>query len=102
MGNITGSSIPTSELTNGTTYSGSTQFGGYTYETGVSYMGGLLQNTRYARVPMWRNADAGYSNGINHFLSVGGGPSNATAIDGLVAVLTVSIKTAPNNANKPS
>ncbi|KAF8581576.1 hypothetical protein K439DRAFT_1654035 [Ramaria rubella] len=80
VGNITGSTIPTEQVTNTSTFSGTTQFGGYTYQTAVNYTGGLLQNT---------------SNGINHFLSVGGGPQNITAIDGLVAVLTVNITGRP-------
>ncbi|KAF8507377.1 hypothetical protein BU17DRAFT_57478 [Hysterangium stoloniferum] len=80
VGNITGSAIPTSALTNTTTYDGTTNFGNYTYHTDIAYTGGLLQNS---------------SNGINHFASVGGGPNNITAIDGLVAVLTVKITGRP-------
>ncbi|KAF8527345.1 hypothetical protein JB92DRAFT_2867069 [Gautieria morchelliformis] len=82
VGNITGSAIPTAELTNTSSYTGTTQNDGYTYQTSVKYTGGLLPNS---------------SNGINHFLSVGGGPNNITAIDGLVAVLTVNITAQPAN-----
>ncbi|KIY51536.1 hypothetical protein FISHEDRAFT_7375, partial [Fistulina hepatica ATCC 64428] len=80
VGNITGSPIPTDNLTNTTTYSysGSTTANGYTYRTDIIYLSGLLQNT---------------SVGINHYatVSVDGRP----AIDGLVAVFTVSITGKP-------
>jgi len=84
VGNITGFAIPTSTLTNTSTYNGTTTFGNYTYHTGIAYTSGLLQNT---------------SVGVNHFASVGGGPSNITAIDGLVAVLTVKITGRPAAAS---
>ncbi|EIN12672.1 hypothetical protein PUNSTDRAFT_97478 [Punctularia strigosozonata HHB-11173 SS5] len=79
VGNATGGqSIPTLNLTNSSTYSGSTSYNGYSYKTDVSYVSGLLQNT---------------SIGINHNLTVGGNGINAC--DGLVAVLTVKITAAP-------
>ena len=74
VGNITGSAIDTSSLSDGATYSGSTSYNGYTYQTDVQYKSGLLNAT---------------SDGINHYQSV---PEDGQpAIDGLVAVLTVKI-----------
>jgi hypothetical protein len=79
VGNATGNQIiPTANLTNTSTFSGSTSFNGYTYKTDVAYVSGLLQNT---------------SIGINHNLTVGS--LNVSACDGLVAVLTVKITAAP-------
>lgn len=80
IGNVTSQSslIPTSNDTNQTAYSGQTSFGGYTYETNVTYISGLLQNT---------------SQGINHYLTVGVNGMNA--IDGLVAVMQVNIVERP-------
>ncbi|KAK7462293.1 hypothetical protein VKT23_007893 [Stygiomarasmius scandens] len=78
VSNITHSDIPTLELTNGTTYSGSTSFGGWTYQTDVIYLSGLLENT---------------SIGINHNITVQTKDSNAS--DGLVALLTVKITDRP-------
>ncbi|KAF9018554.1 hypothetical protein BDZ89DRAFT_1210101 [Hymenopellis radicata] len=81
VGNITGSVIPTLTLTNESTYSGSTSYGGYTYKTDVSYASGMLQNT---------------SIGINHNLTVLiDGVTNA--VDGLVAVLQVTITERPQS-----
>lgn len=76
VGNATAQSsiIPTSTLTNASSYSGNISFGGYTYFTSVSYVSGLLPNT---------------SDGINHYLTVG--ENNTNAVDGLVAVLNVKI-----------
>ncbi|KAI0276793.1 hypothetical protein BGY98DRAFT_983817 [Russula aff. rugulosa BPL654] len=78
IGNATTQSslIPTTTLTNGTTYSGQTSYGGYVYQTNVQYVSGYLSNT---------------SNGINHFLSVGANGTNAC--DGLVALMNVQILT---------
>ncbi|TDL22125.1 hypothetical protein BD410DRAFT_788816 [Rickenella mellea] len=78
IGNATKQAVNTSSLINGTTFSGSTQNAGYTYQTDVVYVSGLLQNS---------------SDGINHYLTVGVNGSNA--IDGLVAVMTVKIASAP-------
>ena len=80
IGNATNqtSLIPTEQVTNQSTYSGRTSFGNYTYQTDVSYVSGLLQNT---------------SQGINHYLTVGGHGINA--VDGLVAVMQVKIVDRP-------
>ncbi|KAF9262983.1 hypothetical protein L218DRAFT_959812 [Marasmius fiardii PR-910] len=80
VGNITGSVIPTGNLTNQSTYSGETSFGGFKYQTTVKYLDGLLQNT---------------SIGINHNDSVPTASSNA--VDGLVALLEVKISERPVN-----
>ncbi|KAK0462020.1 uncharacterized protein EV420DRAFT_141102 [Desarmillaria tabescens] len=86
VGNITGSEIPTLTLSNSSTYSGSTSAGNYTYQTSVTYASGLLQNT---------------SVGINHNLTVGvEGVTNA--VDGLVAILDVSISARPANSSTDS
>ncbi|TFK71290.1 hypothetical protein BDN72DRAFT_765242 [Pluteus cervinus] len=81
IGNITRSSIPTANLTNTTTYNGTTSSNGYTYYTNIAYVGGLLENT---------------SIGINHNLSVG--TNGINAVDGLVAILNVSITAQPQNS----
>ncbi|KIK69902.1 hypothetical protein GYMLUDRAFT_67162 [Collybiopsis luxurians FD-317 M1] len=81
IGNITQTNIPTMNLTNSSTYSGTTSYGGYTYSTSVQYVSGLLQNT---------------SVGINHNITVQTSNSNAT--DGLVAVLEVKITGKPENS----
>ncbi|KAK0487838.1 hypothetical protein IW261DRAFT_1450295 [Armillaria novae-zelandiae] len=86
IGNITGSEIPTLTLSNTSTFSGSTSYGNYTYQTSITYASGLLQNT---------------SIGINHNLTVGvEGVTNA--VDGLVAVLDVSITARPANSTSGS
>ena len=81
IGNATNqtSLIPTTTLTNTSTFSGQTSFGNYTYQTDVKYVSGLLSNT---------------SDGINHYLSVGVNGTNA--IDGLVAVMQVKIVERPS------
>lgn len=84
IGNATGQSIPTANLTNSSSYSGSTSAQGYTYETSVHYVSGLLQNT---------------SEGINHYLTVGVNGTNA--VDGLVAVMEVHISAKPAKSNSP-
>jgi hypothetical protein len=80
IGNITQTVIPTLNLTNSSTYSGTTSYGGYNYSTSVKYVSGLLSNTSY---------------GINHNLTVQTPTSNAS--DGLVAVLEVKITGKPAN-----
>ncbi|KAI0766455.1 hypothetical protein BD413DRAFT_615245 [Trametes elegans] len=84
VGNATAQSslIPTANITNGTTYSGQTSFGGYTYKTDALYVSGIASNS---------------SAGVNHDLSVGN--NNTPAVDGYVAVLTVSIVSKPANTN---
>jgi len=78
VGNLTSTQIPTSTLTNASTFSGQTASNGYTYQTNVKYVSGLLQNT---------------SSGINHAGTVAVNGQNA--IDGLVAVLNVTITQRP-------
>ncbi|KAI0269996.1 hypothetical protein BC834DRAFT_864426 [Gloeopeniophorella convolvens] len=87
VGNATAQSsiIPTANVTNTTTYSGQTSFGGYVYQTDVQYVSGFLSNT---------------SDGINHFASVGANGTSAT--DGLVALLNVKILTSPQGSSKKS
>ncbi|KIY72513.1 hypothetical protein CYLTODRAFT_417901 [Cylindrobasidium torrendii FP15055 ss-10] len=80
VGNISGSAIDTRSLKAGATYSGTSSHEGWTYETSVEYVSGLLQNT---------------SVGINHNNSVP--VDGANAIDGLVAVLQVKITERPAN-----
>jgi hypothetical protein len=83
VGNVTQQSSPidTFTLTNGSQFSGSSGFKGFVYHTSVTYVAGYADNT---------------SIGINHNGSV---PVNgANAIDGLVAVFTVTITTTPANA----
>jgi len=74
--------LNTSALTNTSTFSGKTSYGGYTYQTNVKYVSGLLSNT---------------SIGINHNITVGAGGINA--IDGLVAVLGVTIVERPSTSS---
>jgi len=80
VGNITNSPIKTDELTNMSTFSGTTNANGYIYSTTIDYTSGLLRNS---------------STGVNHFDTVGGGPNHINAVDGLVAVLTVKITGRP-------
>ncbi|GFZ44107.1 hypothetical protein JCM24511_01828 [Saitozyma sp. JCM 24511] len=82
VGNLTGTTVPSRNVTNQTTYSGSTTYNNYTYQTDVQYVSGLLQNT---------------SDGINHYLTVQ--TSQYPAIDGLVAVLTVKITSRPKTSS---
>ena len=82
VGNATNSEIPTANLTNASTFQGSTGYEGYSYQTTVQYVSGLLPNT---------------SDGINHFQSM-----SSNAADGLVAVLTVRITQAPQQATSSS
>lgn len=65
-------------MTDQVTFTASSEFKGYTYETNVKFVLGMLPNT---------------NDGINHNITVGGDGVNAS--DGLVAVLTVKM------ANKP-
>lgn len=80
VGNATAQStlVPTSELTNASSYEGETSSEGWTYKTSVQYVSGMLPNT---------------SNGINHFQGF-----TTNACDGLVAVMTVSITGRPQEA----
>lgn len=87
IGNATAQSslIPTADLTNATTFSGQTSYGGYVYQNSVEYVSGFLTNS---------------SDGINHYLSVGTNGTNAA--DGLVALLTVKILSSPPGATTSS
>ncbi|OJA07875.1 hypothetical protein AZE42_07666 [Rhizopogon vesiculosus] len=84
VGNATAQStiLPTPNMTNTSTYSGQTSFNNYTYATTATYLSGLLQNS---------------SDGINHYQSVA--VSGANAIDGLVALLTVTIVKKPGGSS---
>ncbi|KAF9013102.1 hypothetical protein BDQ17DRAFT_1386752 [Cyathus striatus] len=79
IGNITGSSIP-ANLTSGQTFSGTTSSANWTYQTDITYVSGLLQNT---------------NDGINHNASVGIDGFNSS--DGLVAVLDIKVMDKPAN-----
>ncbi|KAF8630493.1 hypothetical protein AX15_002888 [Amanita polypyramis BW_CC] len=78
IGNITQTSIPTLNLTNTSTFSGTTSANNYTYLSTIQYVSGLLQNT---------------SIGVNHNITVAVGGQNA--IDGLVAIIEVKITGSP-------
>ena len=80
VGNATAQSslIPTGNVTNGTTYSGTVSFGGYTYRTDALYLSGVLSNS---------------TDGLNHASTVGG--DGVEAVDGLVAVLTITVTARP-------
>jgi len=81
VANITNTTIPTVNLTNTTdmsSYSGYTYSNGWTYYTDVKYLPGLLDNSSY---------------NINHNWSVQ--TSETFAVDGLVALLKVSIHERP-------
>lgn len=83
VGNATAQSslIPTGNVTNGTTYSGSISYGGYTYHTDALYLSGIASNS---------------TTGLNHASSVGG--DGVEAVDGLVAVLTIKVTAKPTAA----
>ncbi|KAL7280040.1 hypothetical protein ACG7TL_006454 [Trametes sanguinea] len=87
VGNATAqqSLIPTGNITNGTTYSGQTSFGGYTYKTDVIYLSGILSNS---------------SQGVNHNVTVGN--ANTLPVDGYVAVMTISIVSEPQRTTSPA
>ncbi|WWC94011.1 hypothetical protein V866_000849 [Kwoniella sp. B9012] len=78
IGNLTGTTIETKNLTNTSTFSGTGTYMNYTYQTDVQYVSGLLKNS---------------SDDINHYLTVE--EDGLPAIDGLVAVLTVKITDRP-------
>lgn len=82
IGNATNQVIPTSSLTNTSTFSGQTSWANYTYQTDVSYISGLLSNS---------------SEGINHYITVG--VNGSSAIDGLVAVMNVKIVGRPASSS---
>ncbi|KIY71567.1 hypothetical protein CYLTODRAFT_450734 [Cylindrobasidium torrendii FP15055 ss-10] len=83
VGNISGTVIPTLNLTTASTYEGSSSYKGYTYHTKVTYVAGMLSNS---------------SIGVNHNESVRiDGVVNA--VDGLVAVLDVQIVERPEKSD---
>lgn len=83
VGNISGTVIPTFNLTAASAYEGSSSYEGYTYHTKVTYVSGMLSNS---------------SIGVNHNESVRiDGVVNA--VDGLVAVLDVQIVERPAKSN---
>jgi hypothetical protein len=45
VGNVTGTMIPLQSVTNQSTFSGQSSFGNYTYQTDVTYVSGLLNDT---------------------------------------------------------
>lgn len=78
VGNLTGTTVPSRNVTNQTTYSGSTTYNNYTYQTDVQYVSGLLQNTsgrswtsmaRRFQVSAKVSALTQSSDGINHYLT---------------------------------
>ncbi|KAL7410455.1 hypothetical protein BDY24DRAFT_399883 [Mrakia frigida] len=77
--------IDSFDVTEDSTYSGTSSYGNYTYTTDVRYVTGLLQNT---------------SEGINHQITVP--PPGRNAIDGLVAVFTVKITNSPAGSSTSS
>lgn len=83
IGNVTAQTKPinTSTLTNGSLFSGSSSYAGYTYQTTVVYTAGYAENS---------------SIGINHNGSVA--VDGRFAVDGLVAVMTVRISAQPQGA----
>ncbi|BEJ11017.1 hypothetical protein CspHIS471_0104390 [Cutaneotrichosporon sp. HIS471] len=83
VGNLTNLTAPLDgrNLTNTSTFTGSTMFRNYTYQTDVRYVNGLLRNS---------------SDDINHYITVE--DDGLPAIDGLVAVLTVSITDRPEGS----
>ncbi|KAF6755806.1 hypothetical protein DFP72DRAFT_895253 [Ephemerocybe angulata] len=82
VGNITRSEIKGPNITDGMTFSGNTSWSGYTYNTFIKYVGGILPNT---------------SDGVNHNYSVPVDGINAS--DGWLAVLEVKIVEAPSKSN---
>ena len=80
-GNATGTFINTTTLVGNETFKGQTSANGFTYETTVNYVPGLLPNT---------------SDGINHFITVGDGQN---AVDGLIDVFEVHIVTQPTTTS---
>ena len=82
VGNITHSPISTPDVTNTTTFVGTTSWADYTYESNIKYVSSLLPNT---------------SDAINHNWTVSAPGINA--VDGLVAVIDVKITSRPHSAS---
>jgi len=85
IGNISGSSVDGTLLTNSSTFSGKSIANNYTYQTDVTYVWGLLPNT---------------SVDINHNTTVA--VNGNTAVDGWVAVLGVTITAKPSTKGSPN
>ena len=72
VGNLTGQTIDTRQLTNQTTFVGNSTYNNYTYQTEVKYVSGLLQNSSGAwcdflcRVSL---TSGGVADGVNHYLT---------------------------------
>ncbi|KAF9046306.1 hypothetical protein BJ165DRAFT_1470517 [Panaeolus papilionaceus] len=81
IGNITHSFVPTKNITNETTYTGTTSWADWTYQTNIKYVSGLLEDTNDA---------------INHNYTVG---VDGNSVDGLVAVLEVQITGSPEKSS---
>ena len=79
LGNMTQNVIPTLNLTDSSSYSGTSTANNYTYHNTVQYVSGLLQNT---------------SIGVNHNLTVA--TNGLNAVDGLVAIVEVKIVGSPS------
>ncbi|KAF8625956.1 hypothetical protein AX17_006681 [Amanita inopinata Kibby_2008] len=78
VGNITQASIQAESLTNTSTFTGTTSWNGYKYQSNIQYISGLLPNSSF---------------GINHNITVAVNGRNA--IDGLVALIEVKITERP-------
>ena len=98
VGNLTGTTIEPRTVTNQSTFSGSSSYSNYTYQTDVTYVSGLLnassgKSTTTAYSSRIRSLTDTHSDGVNHGDSVE--TDQYPAIDGLVAVLTVKITGRP-------
>lgn len=85
LGNITQSLMLSGNLTDGLKFVANTSFGGYTYQTNIRFVAGLIPDTNI---------------GINHNMTVP--VDGINAVDGLVAVLTAHIVDQPRNATSQS
>lgn len=87
--------MPTTTLTNGSTFSGSSTYNGWTYDNSVVYVSGMLSNSSGASVRLFEvNRQklislSASSDGVNHAGTVA--TNGRPAIDGLTAVITVSV-----------
>ena len=109
VGNVTGTMIPLQSVTNQSTFSGQSSFGNYTYQTDVTYVSGLLNDTSGTSpfIQLVTRADdqrestimsrkfTPISHSLNVRLTCSVAPEGKNAIDGLVAVLTVKIVSRP-------
>lgn len=110
VGNLTGTQIPTLNLTNTSTFSGQSQYNNYTYQTEVKYVSGLLKNSsgEFDIMPAeiaqltWQTISTTISRRLQLVKrrqamtdSFSVEDNGLPAIDGLVAVLTVKIMDRP-------